>query len=160
MKGALEVEVRQGDQQQRRLPLLVTKGNGPSLLGRDWLTELRLDWKNTYYVRESPALAAVLNDHRAIFKNGLGLCESRNSCQSASTTIFPQTSTRTICTEAEGGNRARAAATRGHHMPSPVLAMGSANRGSTQKRWVRSTLRRLQSVGEQSDDLRHPSYPS
>ena len=71
VKGVLEVEVRQGNQ-QRRLPLLVTKGNGPNLLGRDWLTELRLDWKNTYHVRESPALAVVLNDHQAVFKNELG----------------------------------------------------------------------------------------
>ena len=86
VKGALEVEVRQGDQQQRRLPLLVTKGNGPSLLGRDWLTELRLDWKNTYYVRESPALAAVLNDHRAVFKNELGTI----TCAKAEIHVNPQ----------------------------------------------------------------------
>ena len=27
------------------LPLLVVDGDGPSLIGRNWLTELHLDWK-------------------------------------------------------------------------------------------------------------------
>ena len=85
MKGALEVEVHQGDQ-QRRLPLLVTKGNGPGLLGRNWLTELRLDLKSTYHVRESPALAAVLNDHRAVFNNELGTI----TCAKAEIHVDPQ----------------------------------------------------------------------
>lgn len=26
------------------LPLLVVKGNGPALLGRDWIEQLKLDW--------------------------------------------------------------------------------------------------------------------
>ncbi len=30
--------------QTKQLPLLVVKGKGPGLLGRDWLRKLKLDW--------------------------------------------------------------------------------------------------------------------
>ena len=32
------------DDQKMRLSLLVVTGNGPSLLGRDWLKQLKLNW--------------------------------------------------------------------------------------------------------------------
>ena len=71
VKGEIEVDVCHRDQ-QKRLTLIVTEGNGPSLLGRNWLTELRLNWKTTYQVRNSSALAAVLDDHKEIFRKELG----------------------------------------------------------------------------------------
>ena len=40
--GCVNVEVVYGHQ-QLTLPLLVIKGNGPSLLGKDWLSQLKLD---------------------------------------------------------------------------------------------------------------------
>ena len=42
--GCMNVEVVYGHQ-QITLPLLVIKGNGPSLLGRDWLSQLMLNWR-------------------------------------------------------------------------------------------------------------------
>ena len=39
MIGQAEVEVCY-EEQQVKVPLLVVKGEGPSLLGRDWLTKL------------------------------------------------------------------------------------------------------------------------
>ena len=71
VKGEIEVDVCHRDQ-QKRLTLIVTEGNGPSLLGRNWLTELRLHWKTTYQVRNSSALAAVLDDHKEIIRKELG----------------------------------------------------------------------------------------
>jgi hypothetical protein len=41
VKGQLEVDVSYNGQ-QKKLNLLVTEGNGPSLIGRDWLQHLRL----------------------------------------------------------------------------------------------------------------------
>ena len=43
-KGEAEVKVEYGGQ-TCRLPLLVTRGKWPSLLGRNWLSDLRLNWK-------------------------------------------------------------------------------------------------------------------
>ena len=41
--GQLQVRVDYSDQ-EKCLPLLVVAGNGPSLWGRNWLNEIRLDW--------------------------------------------------------------------------------------------------------------------
>ena len=43
VQGSVTVKVTYGSQQET-LPLLVVAGDGPSLLGRDWLQKLRLDW--------------------------------------------------------------------------------------------------------------------
>ena len=48
--GSLKVSVEYKGQ-SKTLSLLVVKGNGPSLLGKDWLGELRLDWKGLFQVR-------------------------------------------------------------------------------------------------------------
>ena len=54
------------------LPLLVVEGNGPSLMGRNWLTELRLDWKTVYAMSLSHSLEEVLEQNKEIFQKGLG----------------------------------------------------------------------------------------
>ena len=41
--GTISAEV-QFKQQQETLPLLVVEGDGPSLLGCDWLYKIKLDW--------------------------------------------------------------------------------------------------------------------
>ena len=50
--GKLMVKVVK-DKANVSLPLLVVKGAGTTLLGRDWLQKLKLDWKNfqfTFYI--------------------------------------------------------------------------------------------------------------
>ena len=42
MDGAIEVDVSYQDQ-KAQLNLLVVTGNGPSLMGRDWLSHVKLD---------------------------------------------------------------------------------------------------------------------
>ena len=43
LKGQAMVQVRYHDQ-EAKLPLLVVKGTGPSLLGHNWLLTIRLNW--------------------------------------------------------------------------------------------------------------------
>ena len=54
------------------LPLLVVDGDGSSLIGRNWLTELRLDWKAVHAISLSHSLEGVLEQNREVFQQGLG----------------------------------------------------------------------------------------
>ena len=53
------------------MPLLIVQGSGPTLLGRDWLSQIRLDWKQIHRVH-TLSLQAVLNRHPAVVEEGLG----------------------------------------------------------------------------------------
>ena len=54
MKGLINVDVTYKDQQSS-LNLIVTFGEGPSLLGRDWLNTFKLDWGQLNQVSKLPA---------------------------------------------------------------------------------------------------------
>ena len=69
--GALMVEVEHG-QEKKQLPLIVAKGQTPSLLGRNWLAKLKLDWKAAYQLQASEPLAAILKEHEAVFREDWG----------------------------------------------------------------------------------------
>ena len=52
--GVMPVQVICGEQ-KKNLSLVVVQDNGPTLLGRDWLSHLRLDWKSiAYQAKEHP----------------------------------------------------------------------------------------------------------
>lgn len=51
--GALQVVVNHGFD-KKQLSLLVTRGQTPNPLGRDWLSQLKVDLKATYKVRPNP----------------------------------------------------------------------------------------------------------
>ena len=68
-------------QQLLQLSLLVVHGQGPTLLGRDWLKYLKLDWNQLFFHRvhavtmgsnpdtSNPKLQKVLERHAAVFKD-------------------------------------------------------------------------------------------
>ena len=45
VKGIAQVDVTYGERQYTNLELLVVQGDGPCLLGRDWLGKIPLDWR-------------------------------------------------------------------------------------------------------------------
>ena len=70
--GAIDVEVEFKGQLEQ-LCLHVVKGDGPTLLGRDWLRKIKLDWKEMHSVHASPPdLESILTRHSAVFKDELG----------------------------------------------------------------------------------------
>ena len=54
------------------LNLLVVAGDGPSLMDRDWLSHIKLDWPRLNHVQGVSACQQILNKHEAIFKDELG----------------------------------------------------------------------------------------
>ena len=68
--GSMEGEVKYKSQ-EARLPLLVVTGEGPSLLGRDWLQQIQLDWREIHSLQQDP-LDAILHQHEKLFQEGLG----------------------------------------------------------------------------------------
>ena len=60
------------DLQKRVLPLIVVHGDGPPLLGRNWLKELQLNWHNIFPVSKTETLSNILKWHDTVFSKGLG----------------------------------------------------------------------------------------
>ena len=61
------------------LPLVVVGGSGPSLLGRDWLSPVQLDWRHINQVYNA-SLHAVLSRYPGIlgvFLGGLGTLKGK-----------------------------------------------------------------------------------
>ena len=67
--GTLVVNVEYKTQQVAR-SLIVVKGSGPSLLGRDWLAEIRLHWKRLSVQQTSTErpLKDILKRHESLFR--------------------------------------------------------------------------------------------
>nr|XP_050043718.1 uncharacterized protein K02A2.6-like [Dermacentor andersoni] len=81
-KGLAKVVVRHNDQCVE-LPLYVVDSTGPALLGREWLQDIRLDWKNLVFFNHlglsreiskhwQEKLEAMLESHSELFKDELG----------------------------------------------------------------------------------------
>ena len=70
--GAIDVHVQLGTQ-QHDLSLLVVPGSGPSLLGRDWMVPIRLDWHSLNKVQPADdSVETLLSRHDTVFRDELG----------------------------------------------------------------------------------------
>eukprot|EP00731_Ephydatia_muelleri_P004369 Em0002g545a len=74
VKGQVMVNAKYQDQ-ARQLQLLVVRGNGPSLLGRDWLSALNINLQelSVLHTRGIRNLQGILDSHVELFKDELGL---------------------------------------------------------------------------------------
>ena len=52
-------------------PLVIVCGSGPTLLGRDWLSQILLDWREIHQVYTA-SLQAVLSRYPGVFQEGIG----------------------------------------------------------------------------------------
>ena len=63
--------------QENELSTLVVEGSGPSLFGRDWLKEVKLDWKKLFKMnmdekQVESRLEKLINQYSEVFEEGLG----------------------------------------------------------------------------------------
>ena len=74
--GTVDVVVKY-EGQENELSTLVVEGSGPSLLGRDWLKEVKLDWKKSFKMnmdekQVESRLEELINQYSEVFEEGLG----------------------------------------------------------------------------------------
>lgn len=71
--GTLNMRVQYGDQ-KKKLVLVVVGGDGPSLLGRNWLKYIRLNWSSIFAVRTAKmrSLHSLLQSHKDLFSEEPG----------------------------------------------------------------------------------------
>ena len=70
--GTVNVQVCQASARPVNLSLAVVGADGPSLLGRNWIQSLQLDWPRICRLDAKPA-EAVLQRHSKVFQEELGL---------------------------------------------------------------------------------------
>ena len=69
--GMLDTVVSYGGQKEN-LPLVVVAGTGPSLLGRNWLSTIQLDWKSIGAIAHQLPVAPLLSKYSDVFDGNLG----------------------------------------------------------------------------------------
>jgi len=67
--GKRTVQVRYGTQ-EAYLPLIVVKGSGSSLFGRNWLEAIKIDWGSIKQMLKP--VDHLLSKHQQLFQEGLG----------------------------------------------------------------------------------------
>ena len=68
--GVIAVDIA-AENQRAKARLVIATGGGPSLLGRDWLRKLRLNWHEIKYAR-THGLEDLLQNYTDVFKDELG----------------------------------------------------------------------------------------
>ena len=68
--GTVDVCVK-CNRQEAVLPLVVVRGARPSLLGRNWLNKLKLNWEELFWVHDI-TLKEILDKYKGVFEKGLG----------------------------------------------------------------------------------------
>ena len=87
--GSTILQVCHGRKEAAELPLLIVPGNGQSLLGRNWLGALKLDWGLIHQLWVNP-LEQILSKHSTVFKDELGKLEGYNVKIHVDPTVRPK----------------------------------------------------------------------
>ena len=85
VQGMIEVEVEYEDQ-KAKLPLVIVDGKGLTLLGRNWLHHLRLDWSQLHNIQTDAHEADIQSITLICFKRVLGRYQVRKRRSTSTTT--------------------------------------------------------------------------
>ena len=89
--GELPVKVQYGEQTET-LTLIVVSGSGPSLLGRDWLQKLCLDWQKMCHQISSLSseVSSLCTKYANLFKDELGTVSSHKATLQVNPEAMPK----------------------------------------------------------------------
>ena len=109
--GTCLVEVTCGDR-KNQLELLVADVTGqPSILGRDWLSQIQLDWKTVFNIQPPLKLEDIPQKHGAIFQLGT---KKDFRAEIGRNSQVHEGEACTLCTETKGGRTVGQAGERGN----------------------------------------------
>ena len=64
------------EEQEAVLPVLVIQGKGPNLIGRNWLQEIKLNWRNIFQLKKAHTnthrVEELVQKYEEVFQKGLG----------------------------------------------------------------------------------------
>ena len=91
--GKTTITVTQGGK-QAELELFVVKGRGPSLLGRDWLSKIRLNWTDVHRMYSPSAhnapLDSVLDKYNTLSRDELGSIQDVTATRHIDPSVKPR----------------------------------------------------------------------
>ena len=127
VKGVIKVEVQSSQCEQ--LQLVVARGNGPNLFGRNWLMKLRLNWTHlcNNHVCYSLSLQGIPDEYSSVF-HLIGNSEgyySDNFLGPYSTVMFLQGPSCAIFTKRKNWKGAGSLSTTGGNWTNHIFRMGS-----------------------------------
>ena len=73
--GQIDVEVQYGHQQEK-LPLVVVRGRGSLLFGRNWLEKIRLNWEKIKQLSPDYRMESLVSKYSHVFEDTLGTIKS------------------------------------------------------------------------------------
>ena len=123
------------------LPLVIVDGEGPTLLGRDWLHAVRLDWTNIHNLQtpgrdanpKQPRLQALLNEYDDLLTWNLHRCQSSHRAARRRPASFLQGKTSALRLSRQRLRRAATFGTREGHRARAALGLCSARRTRRQR---------------------------
>ncbi len=71
MRGCCQVNIEYKGQKIAKTTLIIVDGVGPALLGRDWLSHIRLNWSEIHKM-SNPSLGVLLQRYGSVFGEGVG----------------------------------------------------------------------------------------
>ena len=87
--GVTSVNVRYGNQQVV-LTIHVVEGDGPDLIGRDWLSHFNITFDVIDQVEQPPTLQKILDNHAAVFDGTLGCMKDVEVTLQVKTEVKPK----------------------------------------------------------------------
>ena len=130
-KGSVDVNVKY-ENEEFILPLLIMPGNGPNLMGRNWLHKIKV--KNICYMQDNSALQQVLAKYEVLFKNELGTLRGYEAKLHVEANATPKFFKATILNENQGRRRIGMASEDGSDRASTVCRLGGACSANFKKR--------------------------
>ena len=83
VQGCCTVDIKIQNNNAVKLPLIVVEGQGPSLLGRNWLEQVKLDWSEvakthivTPATQQEGELEKLLDQYKDVISEKLGHCKT------------------------------------------------------------------------------------